>query len=339
MLRTTSPLVLPLAVALSLFGGLLVLESSSREAAAAPASQIGTSLSVDACNEVDAGETVDLTIRIGNTPELFAWEIYFVYDRDLLEVVSRDVRLFLNQGPNSSVFDVSDPVPNSTGIYRLGAADVGLGSTAETGSGNLATITVRAKGTGVSPAAIYKNEHLPLGPRLTGVGGASIADFNADGLFDGRITSGQVAIGSPCSPVAPTPDPDIGDSIVPVVSPSVGVTASGTPRPTAEPGSTRAPSDPGDSPPGADPSNSDDDSTPGTDPTESSDDTPSDGPGSPTPERQVTGGGSGGGGSGGGGGFGSGGDNTFWGIVLIGGGIGLGLVVTYVLAVTTRRPA
>lgn len=324
MCRISSPTVLLVAVGLlTLIGTVVTLKVSSYEAAAM-AFQSGASLEIDECIEVNEGDTIDLTISISGTPELFAWEIYFAYDRDLIEVVGRDVRLFLSEGSNSNVFDVSDPVPNSTGIYRLGAADVGLDSTAEAGSGELATIAVRAKAKGVSPAAIFKLDTIPLGPRLTGVGGTSIADFDGDGLFDGSIRSGQVAIGVSCDPVAPTPDPDL-DIIFPQGSPTITPTGSpASSNATAEPGGTSGPR------PSVAPT---DGATTGAEPTPSAETDDTGSSASPTADRPVPGGGSSGGG------FASGSDNTFWAIVLISGGIGLGLVVTYVVSVATRKTA
>jgi hypothetical protein len=242
---------------------------------------------------------------------LFAWELYFAYDRDLLEVVGRDVRLFLAEGANSNVFDVSDPIPNSTGLYRLAAADVALGATAESGSGELADVMLRAKGTGVSPAAIYRPDAYPIGPSLTTVGGDKIDDVDGDGIFDGDISSGQIAIGVPCAPVAPTPPPDLGEQFPPVSTPPISVTSAPvSPGPTDTDGPGPSPSPSSSSEPST--------SSPG----------PDDGSVTAGPAPVS-----------GNGGFGSGSDNTMWAVFLIGGGVALGLVVTYIVAITTRRPA
>lgn len=333
-----SPTLIPLFVGLlTLAGSAYALALASRDTDAAPPQQGAVRLSTDDCIEVDDGDTLEISIYVDNAPELFAFEVYFAYDPDLLEVVDRDVRIFLSEGPNSNVFDFSDAVPNSTGLYRLGAADVALDGTAETGDGTLAEITLRARDEGVSPAAIFRSNSIPLGPRLTTDGGGKIGDTNGDEIFDGIIASGQVAVGEPCAPVAPTVDPDI----IPEVTPTRPAGASpGPPDDQDDPGTTGGTGATGG--PADDPSDAPGDGTDG----------PADGTGDPPPDptedngtdgddptqtrRASVSNGEAGGGSGG---AGSGSDNTFWAIVLIGGGVGLGLVATGVFAVVTRKPA
>lgn len=335
-LRNGRSTIIALIVGLFLFlAAILVSTKFTGDATSAQSLQSATSLSVDHCTEVEDGETVELEVHVNRIAELIAWEIYFAYDSSLLEVINRDVRQFLSEGPNSNVFDLSDPVPNSTGLYRLAAADVALDAVAETGSGVITTVTLRARNEGVSPAAIYRSDILPLGPRLTGEGGTTIGDTNGDGIFDGTITSGQIAIDRPCRPTPPTPNPDIEDIVV-VPTPN---DPAATGRPTADP------SDPPEETSAAEPTDGSDgtqdpngespapgDGTPS--PVETDDD---DSDQSPTPTRTERPGGRNDGGDGIGG-IGSGGGNTFWAIVLIGGGVTLGLVATYFFARMTRKP-
>ena len=225
--------------------GLLLLTGALIASAAAPGTAgrgartvvaaLGpASLSIANCTEVDAGDTFDLEVRVNDVSDLVAWEVYFAYDPAVLEVIGKDVRLFLAQSPNSNVFDFSDPVPNSDGLYRLGAADLGMGKTTESGSGALTRLTLRAKAKGVSPAAIYRRDVngdtvIDLGPTLTGPSGKHIDDADGNGIFDGPITSGQVAVDRRC--VEPPPTPDVEDIIV--IAPTVAVTVA--------PGTTSAP--------------------------------------------------------------------------------------------------
>lgn len=181
------------------------------------------SLSVQQCTEVDKGDTFDVEIRVADVTGLAAWEVYFAYDPSVLEVVGKDVRLFLAQRANSNVFDFSDPVPNSDGLYRLGAADLGMGDTLESGSGVLARITLHAKAKGVSPAAIYRGDVngdtvLDLGPTLTGGSGVHIDDADGNGIFDGPVVSGQVAVDRHCVEPPPTPNPSNVIVLVPTVA-------------------------------------------------------------------------------------------------------------------------
>lgn len=341
ILRTHRPTIVALiAGLLTSVTAVLVSSEFPGDSTSAQALQSVTSLSVDECTEIDNGESVELPVSVSGVSELIAWEIYFAYDRDLLEVIGRDVRWFLSEGANSNVIDLSDPVPNSKGLYRLAAADIALNAQAETGGGVIATIILQAKSEGVSPAAIYRSNVVPLGPSLKSEGGVSIGDDDGDGIFDGSIISGQIAIGQPCRATPPTPDPDVEDVVVvprtdrPGVTtrpqdgtgtsspgPTDGSDGTGDPRPDGTGDPDEESPEPGDRTPGSGGSEDDDDDQRSTTPT-----------GTERPGRENGGGGFGGSG------IGSSDDNTFWAIVLIGGGVSLGLVATYFFARMTRKP-
>lgn len=209
---------------------------------ASPASaQDGPSLHVDSCIEVESGEQFTLDISARDLPSILAWELYFTYDRQILEVEGKDVRIFLAEAPNSNVFDFSDPVPSTRGLYRIAAADLGGRSSAETGSGVLARLTLRAHAEGVSAASIaaldVNHDQVPdLGPSLTGVDGTQMSDVDGDSIFDGLAVNGQVAVGLPCS--ADPPDPPIEDLVdVVIIRPDVSPTVSGGDGSSAAPAS------------------------------------------------------------------------------------------------------
>lgn len=293
------------------FAGMALQTGSTIQASTA--AQAGPSLSLDDCTEVEAGDLLQLEIRISGVQNLLAWEVFFAFDRDLVEVMDRDVRDFLSQGPNSNVFDFSDPVPNSTGIYRLAAADVALGATAESGAGVLATLTLRARADGVSPAVIFRDDvdgdgETDLGPKLTATGGGGIGDTNGDDIFDGSIQSGQIAIGESCLPSPPTPDPEDIIAAVPSPSASPGPAATGTAQPTGDStGET----------PTATPNTTPGDSDTGSPQTSTA--TPP-GPGDGTendPDSSSV--------------------STTWIIGIIGAALALGLVVSYIVVRTTRK--
>jgi hypothetical protein len=218
-------------------------------AAAAPA------LIVDQCIEVEAKETFEVDVFVSDVSQLLAWDIYYAFNRDLVEVTGRNVHRMLEAAPNSNVLDVSDPLPNSSGLYRMGAADTGGANAAENGSGLLATITLLAKKEGVSWSALYRadvdrNGIMDIGPTLTALGGAHISDNDGDGIFDGAIRGGQIAVGTECAAVAPTPT--VAPRVLAVVeddSPATSPEASGDA--SADPGSGDAPEETGDSPEGA----------------------------------------------------------------------------------------
>lgn len=184
--------------------------------ATSPALALAPSLAVDNCIEVDPGDTFEVSISVRGVIDLLAWDIYYAYDRQIVEVVGRDVRQLLSREPNSNVFDLSDPVPNRNGVYRIGAADTGGDDAAEDGSGVLTILTLRAIDEGVSWSALVREDRnrdgmYEYGPTLTEVGGTHIGDTNGDGIFDGAVRGGQIAVGRPCKNPAPTPyvDPDV----------------------------------------------------------------------------------------------------------------------------------
>jgi hypothetical protein len=179
--------------------------------AADPSLQAAPTLLIDDCIEVSAGEQFDVDIKARGVSNLIAWEVYFAYNRRKVEVVNKDVDMLLASGREAVVFDVSDPVPNSTGFYRLGAADVGRGDGLKQGD-VLVRLTLRAKEEGVTPALIFRGDYsgdgvADFGPTLTSAGQPPVylGDTNGDQVFDGKISSGQIAIGTSC--VQPEPPP------------------------------------------------------------------------------------------------------------------------------------
>lgn len=243
MLRSAIPAPIALAlIALAISGRGYAGHSPPAALALAP------SLSVAECVEVNAGDTFTVAISVAGVTNLLAWDVYYAYDRNILEVVGRNVRQFLDKEPNSNVFDLSDPLPNTNGLYRIGAADTGGPGTEEDGSGVLALITLKARSRGLSwsslgPFDANADGAADLGPTLTETGGGHISDANSDGIFDGPIAAGRIAVDRPCS--GPLPTPFVDDSVVirpAVKSPSV---ATVTPTPTRRPdGSTPEPDDP-----------------------------------------------------------------------------------------------
>jgi hypothetical protein len=212
---------------------------------ASPANALATGLTVDGCVEVEMGETFEVNILVSDVSNLLAWDLLYAYNRQVAEVTDKDVRQLLEAMPSSNVFDLSDPVPNSTGTYRLGAADTGGTGAAESGGGILATLTMRAKSPGVSWSAIYRSDvdgdgTIDIGPTLTALGGAHIGDTNGDSVFDGAIASGQIAVDRKCTKPAPTAPAPPGvvlteASGTPTIQPAASdVSQSETPTPTPE---------------------------------------------------------------------------------------------------------
>jgi hypothetical protein len=274
----------------------------------APASA-ETGVSIDRCIEVQSGDTFDVTIQVADVTNIIAWDILYAFNRNVVEVTDRDVRHILESLPNSNVVDVSDPVPNVTGSYRLGAADLGGVDAAEVGSGILATITLTAKREGLSWSTLYRVDAnndgaIDIGPTLTSLGGAHIADTNGDSFFDGPIVAGQIAVDRECAEQLPTPPPPPGV----VVTEPGGI---GTPTIQAE-----TPAVPSSEDPAATPASTEDE---GNDPSprtavDADLNSPSSGGDSGVPL-------------------------STWLIGLLAGSVALGVVLSYVIYKTARRPA
>ena len=150
-------LILGLTVAFCALA-LVVSSRAHRAGAQEPGLQSSPALLVSDCLEVDVGEQFELSIRASGAANLLAWEVYFAYNRHLLEIMGRDVHKLLDTGRQPNVVDVSDPVPNSTGFYRIGAADLGPGDTPKQGD-VLVQLTLQAKAEGVSPSNIYRGDY------------------------------------------------------------------------------------------------------------------------------------------------------------------------------------
>ncbi len=218
------PILLATSLALFIIGtvgavSLALTDRNPPTATPALASSAEPSLRIDPCISVDVGQTFTIDIWSLNVSDLLAWEIYFSYDRQIIEVMERDVRVFLSSEAGSNVFDLSDPVPNTSGLYRMGAADLGGADSAETGSGILARLTLIAKETGVSAATIARLDFsgdgiADLGPVLTKLDGEHIGDVDGDlnGIFDGTIINGQIAVDADCVTPAPEPSPQVESS-------------------------------------------------------------------------------------------------------------------------------
>lgn len=172
---------------------------------AQPSGNTPTAVStVDPCVSVAAGETFDIDIVMMDVVNLLAWQARFIYDAALLEVVKRDVKLFLASSEGSSVFDVSERLPDDgDGRYLTAAADTADPPAPDSGSGVLARLTLKAKGRGVSPVSLPKididGDGVPDdGPVLTDVDGERIGDIDGDSLFDGIVIDAVVAIDMRC---------------------------------------------------------------------------------------------------------------------------------------------
>jgi hypothetical protein len=227
-----------------------------------PTGNTATSLgSIDSCIAVKKGDTFEIDLFVTGVDNLMAWEIYFSFDGDVVNVTDRNVQMFLAASAGSEAWDASDPLPSSGGLYRLGAIDLSKPPAVHSGSGVLARLTLKAVGAGLSPAMLTtldanNDGKIDLGPQLSGTGAKAIGDTNGDGFFDGPLLGAQIAVGRDCpaeatrTPVAtmtrPALSPTKEATSVGTVAPTTILTAttqtaSPTPRTTASPGTVASP--------------------------------------------------------------------------------------------------
>lgn len=199
-----------------------------------PTGNTATSLgSTESCVSVSTGDKFEVDLFITNVADLVAWEAYFEYDMTVVNVVGRNVMMFLAEEPGSRVFDLSETLPDIDGRYRMSVVDIAESSTPESGSGVLGRLTLEAVGGGVSPANIFlldidSDGKIDSGPFLTSAAGEPIGDIDGNGVFDGPISHAQIAVDTACPGGVPAPSPT-----TPVASPSPTPSAQATPEATA----------------------------------------------------------------------------------------------------------
>lgn len=189
--------------------------------------------STESCVSVSTGDKFEVDLFITNVADLVAWEAYFEYDMTVVNVVGRNVMMFLAEEPGSRVFDLSETLPDIDGRYRMSVVDIAESSTPESGSGVLGRLTLEAVGGGVSPANIFlldidSDGKMDSGPFLTNAAGEPIGDIDGNGVFDGPISHAQIAVDTACPGTTASPSPT-----TPVASPSPTPFAPATPEATA----------------------------------------------------------------------------------------------------------
>jgi hypothetical protein len=189
----------------------------------------------DPCLTMDEGQEFQVDVSVKDVQDLLAWEFYFTYNRNLISITSRDVQLLLLDSPASQVIDISEQLPDSDGIYRTAAADIG-GGAGESGDGTLARLDLLAKTKGIATLDLPQLDidgdgKVDLGPTLTDTDGQQMGDENGDGFYDGLAGRLQVAIGEPCPTPVPEPSPTSapGPTSTPGATPAPGETPTTTP--------------------------------------------------------------------------------------------------------------
>lgn len=153
------------------------------------------------CLAVESGDSFDIDVTVENISDLSAWEAYLGYDASVIQVVDRDVQMFLTSAPGSNAFDLSESVPDNSDPYRIGAANISDPPEGVSGSGVLARLTIQAVGGGVTDLTVGPqptDADRPIGPTLTDVNGNQIADSDGDSMFDAPILDAVIAVDESC---------------------------------------------------------------------------------------------------------------------------------------------
>lgn len=153
------------------------------------------------CIEVSSGDTFDIDVTVENVEDLSAWELYLGYDGSVIQIVDRDVQMFLTSAPGSNAFDLSESVPDNNSPFRIGAANITDPPEGVTGSGVLARLTVEAISAGTTDLTVGPqgtDAGRPIGPTLTNVDGTQIADSDGDSMFDAPILDAVIAVDESC---------------------------------------------------------------------------------------------------------------------------------------------
>ena len=158
---------------------------------------------IDSCASAEEGDTFDIDLVIENVTDLLAWELLISYDPEVLEIRDTDATLFQGANPGSNIFDLSEETPDDDGLYLLQSFESADPQSPDSGSGVLARLTLKARGSGISPLTIDKpdldGDGTPdRGPLLRDVAGDIMGDDDGDTLFDGPVSNAEIRVGEAC---------------------------------------------------------------------------------------------------------------------------------------------
>jgi len=142
---------------------------------------------IDACSSTSSGSSTTIDLFITNVSDLLGWNSRIIYNPSLISITSINVKMFQAADGHSTVFNASEPTPDSDGSFYASAVDLSAPPYQDSGSGVLARLTISARAPGISNLVISS-------PSLTNVNGQPIGDTNGDGIFDGSTFNAQITI-------------------------------------------------------------------------------------------------------------------------------------------------
>ena len=148
--------------------------------------------SIEACFSTSSGSSTTIDLFITEVSDLLGWATYITYDPSLISITNINVKMFQAADGHSSIFNASNPTPDTDGSFYASAVDLNAPPYQDSGSGVLARITISALAPGVSDLVISRTN-------LTDVDNEPIGDINSDTMFDGLTFNAQIAIDQPCA--------------------------------------------------------------------------------------------------------------------------------------------
>ena len=204
--------------------------------------QGGTVVRVDpAAATIAQDQTVTVSIKIDNVPNLAGAEIHLAFNPNVLEAIDSDANQagvqIANGGMLAADLVVRNEADNAIGTIDFSIAQIGR--QAASGSGTLAIISFRGKAAGSAPITFRGTPAAPSGVILSDASAGQIPSTTQNGLV--TVTPAVVTPSSTPTPtntpVGPTFTPTntpVGPSLTPTPTPT-GPTK--TPTPSATPGS------------------------------------------------------------------------------------------------------
>lgn len=155
------------------------------------------------CASAKDGDLFQVDVVIRGVKKLLAWELPISFNKDVLRVEDRDVKLFQQANEGSNVFDASNQTPNDDGFYIASASDLADPVAPDSGDGVLVRLTFSAVGNGISelslkPVDIDGDGRSDRGVLLKNIDNAIIGDLDGDTFFDGPATAAEIRVGSDC---------------------------------------------------------------------------------------------------------------------------------------------
>lgn len=198
------------------------------------ATALGT---VQSCAALDVDDTQTVDVFIRDVDELLAWEGILLYDETVIEIIEADADLFMGANAGSSVQSVVGELPDTDGLFQMGAFDASDPPTPDTGSGVLTRITVRGIAVGSTDLEFGDRDldgdtTQDDGIVIRDVDTNFVGDDDGDSFFDGTVSSGLLAVGISCDsaiagdpPPSPDGDDDGGTSAWTILAVAVGIGA------------------------------------------------------------------------------------------------------------------